>query len=100
MTPVLFLGMEVGGWQYVGILGSGWFLATVIALRTITALIRGELVPRKTLMDWKAAAEIKDEQLADQAKQLAALTEVGPTVHQTMKALQDLAGRTQEDETR
>lgn len=91
------LALEASSWQYLGVLGMGWSLAALVVLTVIRALVRGDLVPRKTLKDWQAAADTKDEQIADQAKQLAALTEVGPTVHQTMQALQDLASQTRQE---
>ncbi|WP_243061125.1 hypothetical protein [Nocardioides sp. SR21] len=71
-------------------LGSGWAVMVLM----MVFIMRGTLVPRRTLEDalhdrdeWRAESRIKDAQLAEKDEQLRHMGEVGRTVDQIMRAL-------------
>lgn len=82
--------LEGIGLPQVG-LGLGWLVSFVYTI----ALIRGQLLPRRTLDDqihdtneWRAESRIKDQQIAEKDEQLRELKKVGETVNAVMRAIQ------------
>lgn len=72
-------------------LGLGWLVAVAYTF----ALLRGQLVPRRTLDDqihdtneWRTESRIKDAQIAEKDAQLRELKTVGETVNRVMRAIQ------------
>lgn len=72
-------------------LGSGWAGLLVVVI----FIIRGALVPRRSLEDvihdrdeWRAESRIKDAQIAEKNEQLRHMGEVGRTVEAILGALQ------------
>lgn len=72
-------------------IGAGWLIVCI----GIIALLRGNLVPRRTLDDaihdrdeWRAEGRIKDAQIAELHIQVGHLAEVGKTVEQLARGLQ------------
>lgn len=72
-------------------LGLGWAVAFVFTI----AVLRGLLVPRRTLDDqihetneWRTESRIKDQQIAEKDEQLRELSEVAALVNAVMRAIQ------------
>lgn len=70
--------------------GSGW----AVTLLFVVAILRGDLVPRRTHDDalhdrneWRGESRIKDQQIHVKDEQLRHLAEVGRTVESIMSAL-------------
>jgi hypothetical protein len=78
-------------WPAITAATGGW----VLTVAFVYSLIRGRVVPRTTLDDaihdrdeWRAESRIKDAQIAEKDKQLGHLEEVGHTVEQLARGLQ------------
>lgn len=87
-------------WEIVGP-WSGWAAFLSLAWFTVRGVQRGDLVPRKThereldrsehdANEWRTEGRIKDAQIAEQARQLSHMGEVGRTMEQVLGALQSL----------
>ncbi|WKN47159.1 hypothetical protein [Nocardioides sp. Arc9.136] len=70
--------------------GSGWALVVLF----VTAIMRGQLVPRRTHEDaihdrdeWRAESRLKDAQIVEKDKQLSHMGEVGRNVLAIMQAV-------------
>jgi hypothetical protein len=82
-------------WPAITAAGGGWALFGITSILLIRAFIRGDAVPRSTLDDalhdrdeWRAEGRIKDAQIAEKDRQLGHLEEVGKTVEQLARGLQ------------
>lgn len=85
--------MDGVGIPQVG-LGSGWAVLLVV----VVFILRGSLVPRRSLDDvihdrdeWRAESRVKDAQLAEKDEQLRHMSEVGRTVEAVLGALKENA---------
>ena len=72
-------------------LGLGWLVAVAFTF----ALLRGQLVPRRTLDDqihetneWRAESRIKDAQIAEKDRQLRTIDKLSELVSATMRSIQ------------
>lgn len=98
-------GLPLPTW--VGILGSGWLLASITVYLLIRGYTSGRTVPRSTLDDvihdrneWRSESRIKDSQiagkdaqLAEKDRQLEYMAEVGETMKAVLTSVQRIADR-------
>lgn len=75
-------------WPAITAASGGWLLAFVVLWRTNRKLTDGELVSRREHEQALKAIDVKDAQIAEKDKQLAALEQVGRTVEQFTRGLQ------------
>lgn len=88
-------------------IGAGWLIVSLFVI----ALLRGNLVPKRTVDrmetgyqrqledahhdagEWRTEGRIKDQQIAEKDTQLGHLAEVGETVKQLARGLQKEIGQ-------
>lgn len=82
-------------WPAITAASGGWVLTGAFVI----AVLRGRLVPRANLEDahheaneWRTEGRIKDQQIAEKDVQLGHLAEVGKTVEQLARGLQEHGG--------